>query len=394
MELRQIEFFLQLYKDRNITVASQNLYISQQGMSKSIANFEKEVGFPLFKRSVSGVKPTAEAGELYSYFRTVMKSYAGLQKKVNDIEMRKNGVLSIVWPEFFALSCEKEEYATFSGQNPGIEISVMEESEEMGIHLLREGLADVAFMYAPIPKDLESHVIIEREPLCAVIKRENPLAEKENIDQSVLYMRIYFLGMPFFMLYNYGAAILRAVGDTKRPLFFLVISGMTHAVLNLVLVIVFHLGVAGVAIGTIVSQLISSILVLRCLYTSNTSYRLYFSKLGIKTQYLKQIFQVGIPAGIQSTVINLSNALLQSSVNSFGSVAMAGYTAANNIFGFLYMSVNAVTQSCMSFTSQNYGVKKLKRMDRVLLDCMILSVGVTLTLGCGAYFFGPELLKI
>ena len=206
------------------------------------------------------------------------------------------------------------------------------------------------------------------------------------IDQSVLYMRIYFLGMPFFMLYNYGAAILRAVGDTKRPLFFLVISGMTNAVLNLVLVIVFHMGVAGVAIGTIV--------VLRCLYTSNTSYRLYFSKLGIKTQYLKQIFQVGIPAGIQSTVINLSNALLQSSVNSFGSVAMAGYTAANNIFGFLYMSVNAVTQSCMSFTSQNYGVKKLKRMDRVLLDCMILSVGVTLTLGCGAYFFGPELLKI
>ena len=106
-----------MYKDRNITVASQNLYISQQGMSKSIANLEKEVGFPLFKRSVSGVKPTAEAGELYSYFRTVMKSYAGLQKKVNDIEMRKNGVLSIVWPEFFALSCEKEEYATFSGQN-------------------------------------------------------------------------------------------------------------------------------------------------------------------------------------------------------------------------------------------------------------------------------------
>lgn len=214
------------------------------------------------------------------------------------------------------------------------------------------------------------------------------------INQAALYMKIYFLGMPFFMLYNYGAAILRAVGDTKRPLFFLVISGMTNAVLNLVLVIVFHMGVAGVAIGTIVSQLISSILVLRCLYTSNTSYRLYFSKLGIKTQYLKQIFQVGIPAGIQSTVINLSNALLQSSVNSFGSVAMAGYTAANNIFGFLYMSVNAVTQSCMSFTSQNYGVKKLKRMDRVLLDCMILSVGVTLTLGCGAYFFGPELLKI
>ena len=214
------------------------------------------------------------------------------------------------------------------------------------------------------------------------------------IDQSVLYMRIYFLGMPFFMLYNYGAAILRAVGDTKRPLFFLVISGMTNAVLNLVLVIVFHMGVAGVAIGTIVSQLISSILVLRCLYTSNTSYRLYFSKLGIKTQYLKQIFQVGIPAGIQSTVINLSNALLQSSVNSFGSVAMAGYTAANNIFGFLYVAVNSVTQACMSFTSQNYGVHKFKRMDKVLVDCLIISVVTSFSLGCGAYFFGSEILKI
>lgn len=214
------------------------------------------------------------------------------------------------------------------------------------------------------------------------------------IDQSVLYMRIYFLGMPFFMLYNYGAAILRAVGDTKRPLFFLVISGMTNAVLNLVLVIVFHMGVAGVAIGTIVSQLISSILVLRCLYTSNTSYRLYFSKLGIKTQYLKQIFQVGIPAGIQSTVINLSNALLQSSVNSFGSVAMAGYTAANNIFGFLYVTVNSVTQTCMSFTSQNYGAGKNKRMDKVLIDCIILSVVITSILGVSAYGFGPELLKI
>lgn len=181
MELRQIEFFLQLYKDRNITVASQNLYISQQGMSKSIANLEKEVGFPLFKRSVSGVEPTAEAGELYIYFRTVMNGYVSLQKKVKDIETRKKGVLSIVWPEFFALSCEKKEYATFSGQNPGMQISVMEESEEMGLHFLREGLADVAFMYSPIPKDLESHVIVEREPLCVFVKQENPLAQKAEI---------------------------------------------------------------------------------------------------------------------------------------------------------------------------------------------------------------------
>lgn len=214
------------------------------------------------------------------------------------------------------------------------------------------------------------------------------------IDQSTLYMRIYFMGMPFFMLYNYGAAILRAVGDTRRPLIYLLISGAANAGLNLLLVIVFHLDVAGVAIGTVISQLISSLLVLRCLHRSEGCYRLYFSKLKIRREYLVQIFRVGIPAGIQSTVINLSNALLQSSVNSFGSVAMAGYTAANNIFGFLYVSVNSVTQACMSFTSQNYGVGKFKRMDRVLLDCLILTVSVSLLLGCGAYLLGPQILKI
>lgn len=214
------------------------------------------------------------------------------------------------------------------------------------------------------------------------------------IDQSVLYMRIYFMGMPFFMIYNYGAAILRAIGDTKRPLIFLIVAGVTNAVLNLFLVIVFHLGVAGVAIATIISQFISCVLVIRCLYKSEGSYQFRFSKLQMKPVYLRQIFQVGIPAGIQSTVINISNALLQSSVNSFGSVAMAGYTAANNIFGFLYVSVNSVTQACMSFTSQNYGVRKLKRMDRVLVDCMILTVIVGAVLGGGAYLFGPELLHI
>ena len=214
------------------------------------------------------------------------------------------------------------------------------------------------------------------------------------IGLSALYMRIYFLGMPFFMLYNYGAAILRAVGDTKRPLLFLMIAGVINACLNMVLVIVFKLGVAGVAIATVISQMISCVLVLRCLCRSESSYRLRFSELGMKGDYLKQIFSVGVPAGIQSTVINFSNVLLQSSVNSFGSVAMAGYTSANNIFGFLYVTVNAVTQACMSFTSQNYGVGKLKRMDRVLADCMILSVVVAVALGCICYGFGPKILQI
>ena len=214
------------------------------------------------------------------------------------------------------------------------------------------------------------------------------------IDLSVLYMRIYFMGMPFFMLYNYGAAILRAVGDTKRPLFYLIAAGLANVVLDLLLVIVIPLNVAGVAVGTVASQMVSCILVLRCLYRTEGSYQLSFSRLTIKSEHLKMIFQVGVPAGIQSTVINFSNALLQSSVNSFGSTAMAGYTAANNIIGFLYSAVNAVTQACMSFTSQNYSVGKPKRMDRVLVNCIILTVSVSAAMGIGAYAFGGQLLKI
>ena len=214
------------------------------------------------------------------------------------------------------------------------------------------------------------------------------------ISQAALYMKIYFMGMPFFMLYNYGAAILRAVGDTKRPLLFLIISGAANAALNLLLVIVFSMGVAGVAVATVISQCISCVMVLSCLIRIESSYQLSLKKLRIRPAYLLQIFQVGIPAGIQSTVITFSNVLLQSSVNSFGSTAMAGYTAANNIFGFLYTSINSVSQACMSFTSQNYGAGKKKRMDLVLRDCLILTVVIGLLMGGGAYLFGPELLHI
>ena len=143
------------------------------------------------------------------------------------------------------------------------------------------------------------------------------------INLSTLYMRIYFMGMPFFMLYNYGASILRAVGDTKRPLFYLIVAGIANAGLNMCLVIIFHLGVAGVAIGTVISQLISSILVLRCLYRSETKLPTALFKIKRFKGIFKTDFSGRIPAGIQSTVINFSNVLLQSSVNSFGSIAMA-----------------------------------------------------------------------
>ena len=214
------------------------------------------------------------------------------------------------------------------------------------------------------------------------------------LDQAVLYMQIYFLGMPFFMMYTYGAAILRAVGDTKRPLIFLIIAGIINAILNMILVIVFHLGVMGVGVATVVSELISCILVMRCLLKTNSIYKLHINKIRIKLPYLKMLFKIGLPAGIQSLVINFSNVLLQSSVNSFGETAMAGYTAANNIFGFLYVTVNSFTQACMSFMSQNYAVKKLDRMDKVLKNCIILSVSVTLVLGCGVFLLGEQILKI
>ncbi len=216
----------------------------------------------------------------------------------------------------------------------------------------------------------------------------------EIIDMSVRYMRIYFMGSPFFMLYNFGAAILRAVGDTKRPMLFLVIAGIVNAGLNIFLVVVFHLDVDGVAIATVISQLISCVLVILVLLRSPEAYRLHFSKLGIDKNLLVKIVEIGIPAGLQSTVINVSNAMLQSSVNSFGQNAMAGYTAANNIFGFLYAGANAITQGCMSFTSQNLGAGKYSRMKKVLLNCLILETVVCVAMGILIRIFGNGIVGI
>ncbi|MCQ2472449.1 MAG: MATE family efflux transporter [Clostridia bacterium] len=214
------------------------------------------------------------------------------------------------------------------------------------------------------------------------------------INLSKLYLRIYLLGTPFSMLYNFGAAILRAVGDTKRPMIFLIIAGIVNAGLNVFLVVVFHMDVAGVAIATIISQLISCVLVIRVLFKSPDAYKIKMNELKIHPKHLKNIVSIGVPAGLQGIVINASNAMLQSSVNSFGANAMAGYTAANNIFGFLYTSANSITQACMSFTSQNLGAGKYKRMKSVLFNCLILETVVCLMLGAVAYFFGDKIIGI
>lgn len=214
------------------------------------------------------------------------------------------------------------------------------------------------------------------------------------IEQSKLYMRIYFCGTPFFMLYNYSAAILRAVGDTKRPLVFLIISGVTNAGLNVLLVTAFDMGVAGVAIATVISQCISCGLVLTCLFRDDAVYRLSLKKLKIKGRILWQILKIGLPAGLQSTVISISNSLLQSSVNTFGATAMAGYTAANNIFGFMFAAIDSISQACVSFVSQNRGAHNTKRIDKVVLDCFILQVAFPLLLGVVVYIFSPQLISI
>lgn len=215
----------------------------------------------------------------------------------------------------------------------------------------------------------------------------------EVIDQSVLYMRLYFLGIPFMLLYNFGSAILRAVGDTRRPLYILFTAGVINVMLNLFLVIVFSLGVAGVAIATVTSHVVSSLLVVRCLIQSETS-RLDLKKLRIIPAHLLDIVKIGMPAGIQSVFFGISNVMIQSSVNSFGSIAMAGNTASQNIEGFIGTGMTAFYQAAISFTGQNYGAHKMKRIVRVAWICEGMALVVGLLLGNAAILFSEQLLGL
>ncbi len=249
------------------------------------------------------------------------------------------------------------------------------------------------------------HTAVLTSLLCGVllifigIALSRPLLElmstpEDVIDQSVLYMRIYFAGMPVMMLYNFGSAILRAVGDTQRPLYFLTIAGIVNVLLNLFFVIVLHMGVAGVAVATVISQCISAALVLLCLVRSDTVYRVDLKRLRIVKSKLLQMTKIGIPAGIQGATFSISNVLIQSTINSFGSIAMAGSTASGNIEGFVFTAEDAVTQAALSFTGQNLGAKKFDRINKVLLRCMLLVTAVGLTLGCTAYLLGRPLLGL
>lgn len=214
------------------------------------------------------------------------------------------------------------------------------------------------------------------------------------LDKAALYMRIYFSGMPVIMLYNFGSAILRAVGDTRRPLYYLSAAGVVNIVLNLFFVIVMKLDVAGVALATVISQCISAGLVLRCLAKSEGGLKLELKKIKIHKKKMFQIFKIGLPAGMQGAIFSVSNVLIQSSVNSFGSIAMAGNAASANIEGFVYNAMNAVYQTNLSFTSQNIGGGKYTRINRILFTCLGTVTAVGMLLGFGAFAAGESLLRI
>ena len=214
------------------------------------------------------------------------------------------------------------------------------------------------------------------------------------IDQSVLYIRIYFVGMPAMMLYNFGSAVLRAVGDTRRPLYFLLIAGVINVFLNLFFVISLSMGVAGVALATIISQTVSAALVLVCLMRTESDYQVSLKKLRIVKDKMFKMIQIGLPAGLQGALFSVSNVLIQSSVNSFGSIAMAGNTAAQNLEGFVYTSMNSLHQTCISFTGQNYGARQYRRRGRILLICQGCVIAVGVLMGNGVYLAGGTLLKL
>lgn len=217
---------------------------------------------------------------------------------------------------------------------------------------------------------------------------------EEVRELASVYLRIYFAGMTATMVYNFGSSILRAVGDTKRPMYFLMLAGVINVVLNLIFVIVFDMSVAGVALATVISQCVSAILVVRCLMKTEGAIRLDPRKLRISGNKFVRILKVGLPAGFQGIVFSISNVLIQSSINSFGAIAVAGSSAAINLEGFVYMAMNAFYQASISFTGQNAGAGKFHRTTRVALVSQACVLGTGLLMGSVFMLFGRQLLSL
>ena len=218
--------------------------------------------------------------------------------------------------------------------------------------------------------------------------------DPEVLPLSSLYLKIYFLGIPATVVYNFSAAILRAIGDTERPLKFLCISGIVNVVLNLITVILFHMGVAGVAIATAVSQYVAAALVILCLIRSEGAYSLHLKKLRIRKEMLLKTLTLGVPAGLQSTLFSLANVIIQSSVNSFGAIVMAGNSAAANLEGFVYTAMNSLYHATLCFVSQNVGAKRYDRLNKIIATCSALVTAIGLIVATLVVVSGPQLLTL
>ncbi len=214
------------------------------------------------------------------------------------------------------------------------------------------------------------------------------------LDLAVLYLRIYFGGMPITMIYNFGAALLRSVGDTRRPLYCLTASGLVNVVLNLFFVICLNMSVAGVALATVISQGLAAFMVVMILVREQGPLHLEAKLLRISAAPLKSILRVGLPTGIQSLVFNAANVVVQSTINTFGSAAMAGAAAAHSIEGFVYCVMDSFAQTCVTFTSQNLGAGKLDRVDRAAVLCNLCAFGFGLVLGVSVAFNSSIFLRI
>ena len=217
---------------------------------------------------------------------------------------------------------------------------------------------------------------------------------EDVIDLSTLYLRVYFTGMPATMVYNFGSAILRAKGDTRRPLQALSVAGVLNALLNLVFVLVVKMDVAGVGLASSLSSYVSAFLVIDCLVHETSEVKLDIHHLYIDKAALWEIVRIGLPAGVQGTLFSLSNVVIQSSINSYGKIVMAGNGAATSIEGFVYNAMAAFNQTCLTFTSQNMGAGKLKRVVPISIYSQLCVIVTGILLGGGAYLFGNLLLKI
>ena len=218
---------------------------------------------------------------------------------------------------------------------------------------------------------------------------------EDSIDKATTYLQIYFAGSIFNMVYNFGAAILKSVGETKRPLYYLFAAGIINALLNLLFVISFKMDVAGVAVATIISQLISAVLIIIYFMKRQGFVNLKLKKLRIYRKELTQMVLVGLPAGIQGSLISFSNVFIQSAVNSFGStLIVSGNTASANIEGFVWNSMNSFYQASIAFTGQNYGANKIKNSKKILLICMIYTFTIGVIMGGGAYLLREPLLNL